>query len=471
MMPTDIWKHFATLAAWGRNFDWIRFQNRDNSESSMTTSPRLRHRRRASSSSQNAEIEQMAVKSGNESIEIVAEEENAVLAPPSITYMPSDNQELIRDMNKPKKKSNPALTSQDLEIATHLNRYREPVLMLTLTEALLFQLNVVLRCEPLLENYAELLQENRSTQDEVDAMTTEFKQQLADNEDNDAVAGLQDCDELTIELNEKKEILEYRIRQTKEEVESPRRRMMSDLKHILAESNLLTSDNPEYIPCNTSIQNNKYLAGQIHQKLPTPTLSEQKWMAQEETRREAFEMVQARQNCFHEVQERFDSFNVFYDQEYKNFCAQKTSGDVDATKTDFDHHMYFEGQNATRELIHAEEDLQIAKKHAKNLDIVINQEEQESDFLDHVDDGYRESMEADIVAHVDRNRIIQWMGEDNNQIGCLTECDDWEIKSVDLCDSVSVVAQGKERLKIDGWRKRCELTNIGIDEKGQGSDV
>jgi hypothetical protein len=205
---------------------------------------------------------------------------------------------------------------------------------------------------------------------------------------------------------------------------------------------------------------------QNHESLPpsppTPTHTEQEWIAEEIDRREAFEMIQARHNYFLEAQQRFDDFNIFYTEERRRFLKQKVAGLIDATTTEFDSHMVFEGQHATQELIHAEEDLQLAKDHAKGLGVVFDPSTQESNFLDRVDDGYRESLEAAIVAEVDRNWILKWMHEDTENRKQLIEYDEWDAKTVDLCDSVSMVAEGKERVRIDGWKRKCEIIHIEI---------
>jgi len=86
--------------------------------------------------------------------------------------------------------------------------------------------------------------------------------------------------------------------------------------------------------------------------------------------------------------------------------------------------------------------------------------DQQSGFVDYPDDGYRESMEAAMVAHVDHDSIQKWMQGEDDSRNHSTECDQWDSRSVDLCDSVSVVAQGRDRKRIDRWRSACDMVEV-----------
>jgi hypothetical protein len=77
-------------------------------------------------------------------------------------------------------------------------------------------------------------------------------------------------------------------------------------------------------------------------------------------------------------------------------------------------------------------------------------------------------MEADIVAHVDRGRIEKWMDEENDKQDQSPDCDNWDSESVDFGDSISVVAEGKGRKRIDRWRSMCELMKLEIQVETEG---
>ena len=42
------------------------------------------------------------------------------------------------------------------------------------------------------------------------------------------------------------------------------------------------------------------------------------------------------------------------------------------------------------------------------------------------------------------------------------EWDNWDAKTVGLSDSVSLVAEGKERRRMDQWQTMCELLGLEI---------
>jgi hypothetical protein len=127
-----------------------------------------------------------------------------------------------------------------------------------------------------------------------------------------------------------------------------------------------------------------------------------------------------------------------------------------SAQTFFDNVLLQDHQQATRDLIHAEHSVSVARKHASSLGAALHGSDQESNFQDYSDDGYALSMEAAIIAHVDHERIRKWVyGEDDKGIHS-KECDARETKTVDLCDNVSVVAEGKDRRRINRWRSMYE---------------
>jgi len=62
-----------------------------------------------------------------------------------------------------------------------------------------------------------------------------------------------------------------------------------------------------------------------------------------------------------------------------------------------------------------------------------------------------------MVNHVDREWIRRWMTDEADTPA--GSCDDWDAKAIDMCDSISVVVEGKQRKRLDRWRAACELLN------------
>lgn len=118
-----------------------------------------------------------------------------------------------------------------------------------------------------------------------------------------------------------------------------------------------------------------------------------------------------------------------------------SEGVVDATKTDIDLDMVRQGQAAIQDLIWAEKELDEIVEYARILRLEFEDFDQESGFFTQVEDGHIESMDPEQVPHVDRKRIEKWMGEEDEKLeDPVEEMDDWECKTVDVNDSVSIVA-------------------------------
>ncbi|SLM41062.1 hypothetical protein LPUS_11962 [Lasallia pustulata] len=163
-------------------------------------------------------------------------------------------------------------------------------------------------------------------------------------------------------------------------------------------------------------------------------------------------------------------------------------------------------QRYDQEILNAEVSLEHAKSQVRALGFIGNAWDQESNFVDHPDDGYPESLEAALCGEVNRGSIEAWMTEvpefqvevvtdsqdeegtvsqeeegtvsrdeegtvsrdekgveDQNGDGWDAETvedqdgDEWDAKSVKMSDSISVICRGPNRRKIDRWQDICGL--------------
>jgi hypothetical protein len=190
------------------------------------------------------------------------------------------------------------------------------------------------------------------------------------------------------------------------------------------------------------------------QKTPTP--SETARYAAAAARDAAVDDVHKKERHLQDCRHKVDHWHDYYESEYRAYCKCVGEGTMAPARTMFDNILLQEEQEATQELIHADKDFEAARKHAKDLGVHLHDTDLESGFPDYVDDGYRESLEAELVEHVDRGRIHRWMEQEDEKTVHSAECDEWESKTVDVCDSVSIVADGKDRRRIDRWRSMCE---------------
>jgi phosphoribosylaminoimidazole-succinocarboxamide synthase len=138
---------------------------------------------------------------------------------------------------------------------------------------------------------------------------------------------------------------------------------------------------------------------------------------------------------------------------------------------EFDLELLVEQRAAAADLTDAEKGLEAVMEYARELGVVFADSKIESGFQDHIDDGYRLSMEADMVQHVDRSRIEKWMAEKEDRPNHSTDCDDWDSRTVELYDSISVVAEGKEKARIEKWRKLCEENKVKIPSELAREDL
>lgn len=110
---------------------------------------------------------------------------------------------------------------------------------------------------------------------------------------------------------------------------------------------------------------------------------------------------------------------------------------------------------ATEEIIEAENNYEKVRVQVRELEVVLSDIYPSSGFANYSNDEYRASMEEAMANEVDREWIFSWMEKDDEEIDFEDDGDDWEAMSIGLDDSVSVVAKGRERERIDGWEKRC----------------
>ncbi|KAI9877658.1 MAG: hypothetical protein M1830_003177 [Pleopsidium flavum] len=162
------------------------------------------------------------------------------------------------------------------------------------------------------------------------------------------------------------------------------------------------------------------------------------------------------------LQDNFDGREEEYDRDLQEYQQAVEDGSCDLPQSEFDRIYITNVRNLTACLKVAETEYKDAMARARALGMIDNEFEQESDFVDQVDDGYRESHEAEMAAGVDRFFIHSWMDateetEDPLDDPEVDDSVDWDVKSVEISDSISMVAEGPGRVKIDRWRETCGL--------------
>ena len=158
-----------------------------------------------------------------------------------------------------------------------------------------------------------------------------------------------------------------------------------------------------------------------------------------------------------EAHAAFDGRHEDYHQELANYHQLIAMGEINYSKTEFDLMNFEHVQGLTQRLRHAEAEHERAKLDAKALKISVDPE---TGCV--FDDGYRESQEACLSAHVDRDRIEQWTSNiliDEDPMALREyrpiDFDPWEAVPVDIPDSVSCVDTEIYASHIKRWANHC----------------
>lgn len=160
-----------------------------------------------------------------------------------------------------------------------------------------------------------------------------------------------------------------------------------------------------------------------------------------------------------DAEQEFNMRESRYFEHLENYRAEEARGNPVRTKTDFDLAHLEYGRALTRNLITAERNFNLAKAKAQAAG-VMHDAFQDSHFVDCFDDGYKESMDAEVAAKFDWTAIERWLDgtsiADYEGSASGVEVDEWDARLDDRFDSVSVLADGIERSRIDQWQATAQ---------------
>ncbi|CAK3956233.1 Hypothetical predicted protein [Lecanosticta acicola] len=163
--------------------------------------------------------------------------------------------------------------------------------------------------------------------------------------------------------------------------------------------------------------------------------------------------------------------DVFEEEREENDRAEECGEDFESALALDLRHLQVT-QRLTRAVALAEEDLMRAKQAVLAADIAVPGSDLESGFKDDVNDGYRVSLEQEMMdKSVDKPRLRKWLaGIPDFQVGAGDSVpeklladeaafQDWDAASVEIWESVSLVAEGSDRRRIDQWRELASSRN------------
>lgn len=177
------------------------------------------------------------------------------------------------------------------------------------------------------------------------------------------------------------------------------------------------------------------------------------------------EELEKKRMTFHVMLDAFDRRNEDLGKEQEEYEQAVQDGTCDLPQSDFDCMGIEMLQARTRDYIDAETAYEEVKARARAMRLLDNEFEQESNFIDDEDDGYRESHEATMTAMINEDGIEEWKAQivNSQDIENLTEeleGDDWEAKSVGISDSISLVDYTRNGARISRWRNICRLAHV-----------
>jgi hypothetical protein len=368
-----------------------------------------------------------------------------------------------------------------LEIVTYRNGRGKTNSGLTLTEHMIRQWNAIFHLEATIQRALKDMERIKRQEDELEEMITHLNERIhlptgvGDTDRSKDVLALEEAEEIGTEIFRRKQIVGHNLATAERESQSIKSQLFSDWRKVMADHNLLEwdsedqdhQDQPETLTsCPAPIDRPDSETSDIscsyvpEGKRKSPTASELARWAAADARDEALQYMHDKSYELRHARKKVEYWKDYYDEEYKAFCQHVADGRLQESKTYYDRIMLRSEIEATENLIKVEKEWEVARERARQLGGILNESDQESNFLDHADDGYRESMEVNIISQVDRERIQYWLAHTDDKTEPSNEWDTWDAKTVGLSDSVSLVAEGKERRRIDRWQTKCELLEL-----------
>ena len=172
-------------------------------------------------------------------------------------------------------------------------------------------------------------------------------------------------------------------------------------------------------------------------------------------------------------QKDFDYREDKFDKEHFALVQARATGSRETAISELDRQHILDTQQLAQALTNAEAEFYAAKKAAVAVGVDFGSEA-ESGFASRPDDGYSLSFEVDGESFTDCDRITKWLeslseycSDDEATPAAVNECmagndradhevieseeDQFELESVDLCETRSAIAEGPWRRRIDKW--------------------
>ncbi|KAI9808880.1 MAG: hypothetical protein M1827_007155 [Pycnora praestabilis] len=311
------------------------------------------------------------------------------------------------------------------------------------------------------ETKIELLTEDLSECEALPAPQDAHKTEQLTNQLANIIEEIAQTNSVLPGLLEKKELLEENLKVEKRNLAYLNDELQDLLRDVLTESQLLTSNDTEDEENGEGEDksDNKKVRG--HTATGSLISNDTLPSIDELNRRASYHDIGKSREWLELLQDKFDTRYDFYGRDLAEYQQAVEDGFCDLAQSEFDRIFIRNTSRLTRRLVDAEAAHIEAKTSARALGVTGNDYALGSDFVSDVDDGYRESFEAETAACVDRSFIEAWIDAVKAHRHDLPDtpredpCDNWDACSVEIWESVSVVAEGNMRNKIDEWHCQC----------------
>jgi len=353
---------------------------------------------------------------------------------------------------------------------------------LSMTESMIWRLNLIFRSESQIfaysKRYDELDQADSDLRQIVNNMNRKVENMTTWPALEDELNDLEEAREIKRDLDREMEEVKAMIKSARNEQDLAKTELFAEFKDVLGRYNLLASqpddEDPsvkyEEVPENEG-NFNSHESPSYQQLQCRPRQQEQDVLTTSQAARAA--EVLAKNIALNELNRtedrvaqartRVDTWADYYAAEYAHFLEGICNGTIDVATTVFDNPMLMDQQDATRDLTQAEKEYEAAQEKVRKLDTrPYNHRDSEPESTNGIDIGYDIELEEEWVARVDRMKIHRWMENKDSDVHPSVVDDDWDVRSVGLSDSISLIAEGLERKMIDRWHVMCEQQSMKV---------
>lgn len=340
------------------------------------------------------------------------------------------------------------------------------VVALLVTDRLIQQLNKLTRLSRHLDEKEDALEkmtfEINSLEDKLERLGG--KLQIADHTDGQQLdAEVKECQSKLTETRQLHDVLDKKILFDKDNLSFARGKNEAVFEEAMKEANLLEA--PE-APAGQH--------GLMDSERKIPAVEPDSLKSKHLDLKEDVKMKRAaRQECAEswmraaDIQADFDYMPMKYRENLALYEQNQADGIFDMPRSEFDRLNIRYGQNVTKALIEAEAQYDKAKERAEAMGAFEDGWDDESYYGDSqcserttfpVDTP--EMQDCSFLSAKRRKVIASWNenvgGSRATGVERTAEIDGWEARPVEISDSISVVASGSNKRKIESWKAQCQ---------------